>query len=128
MVPTANRNQQWKHRHRKNYAAPFASTRSRASRWYLFCAFSRGRITRTFITCASVSCRSDRYCVNNNNNAYVPIKATNIRSLCLFSLVYRSSHVHRTVGAVSASVPHNTSVVPMVVLQNDFHRAKWRST
>jgi len=66
-VFTANRNQQWKHRHRKNYAAPFASTRSRASRWYLFCAYSRGRIMHTSITCVSVSCRSDRNYVNNNN-------------------------------------------------------------
>jgi len=94
-VLTANRNQQWKHRHRKNYVAPFASTRSRASRWYLFCAYSRGRITRTSITCASVSCRSDGNYVNNN--AYVPIKATNIRSLCLFLSIGRVTSVELSV-------------------------------
>lgn len=44
------------------------------------------------------------------------------------SPVPQSSHIHRTVGAVSASVSHHTSVVPMVVLQNDFHRAKRRAT
>lgn len=124
---TANRNQQWKHRHRKNYAAPFASTRSRASRWYLFCAYSHGRIMHTSITCASVSRRSDSDYINNNN-AYVPIIALNIWSLCLFTLVFRSRYVCRNVSAVSTSVPHHISLVPMVVFQNNFHRAKRRTT
>jgi hypothetical protein len=55
MVLTTHRNQQWRHRHRKDFAAPFASTQSRASRWYSFCAYSHGRIMRTSIICASVS-------------------------------------------------------------------------
>jgi len=127
MVLTANWNQQWKHRHRKNVAAPFASTRSRASRWYLFCAYSLGRIMHTSINCASVSRHSDSNYVNNNN-AYVPIIAINIWSLCLFTLVFRSCYIRWTIGAVSASVPHYISVVPMVILQNNFHGAKRRAT
>jgi len=62
---------------------------------------------------------------------YRLFSATNNQSQCLIlhpSCSYRSGHVRRTVDTISSSVPHHTSVVPMVVLQNNFHGAKRRPT
>lgn len=117
MVPETGRTtrrQQWTARNRKAHALRFSSKRSRACRWYSYCASWPGRTTRTSITCASVS-RPIR--------VISPPPPSRVAVPSLNRPFFRPNHVPRNQSGLPAHLSRYTRLLPVVLLQDHIHRA-----